>query len=104
MTPTALPLNLKEKRIVKFQLRIGSKEFLVPAEKIADLMAAIEDCEIMDELHVGTDKGSQGYGNAYVPVVHKPVLKNVLLCMPVDENLIDTIKLTMKLNDIKPRG
>ena len=56
----------------------------------------------MDEKHVGSDKGTQGYCNAYVPLVYKPKLATTLECLPIDVDLIDTIKLTMKLNDYKP--
>ena len=86
---------------MRFQLRVGSKEFLVTADQLADVMAILENCEYMGEHHVGKGKGSQGYDNSYVPVVRKPRLRDVLMCLPVDDDLIDTIKLTMKLNDIR---
>lgn len=85
------------------QLRVGSKEFLLCPDKLTAIIDVLKGCEVMDEVHVGQDKGSQGYGNAYVPVVYKPNLKSTLMCLPVDDDLVDTIKLTMKLNDIKPR-
>jgi hypothetical protein len=86
-----------------FQLRVGSNNFLLPPDRLAILMATLKGCEVMDEKHVGTDKGTQGYDNAYVPLVYKPtVLSEALPCKPVDQDLIDTIKLTMKLNDYKP--
>jgi len=85
-----------------FQLKVGSNNFLLPPDRLAILMATLKGCEVMDEKHVGTDKGTQGYGNAYVPVVYTPKLSKVLMCEPIDEDLIDTIKLTMKLNDYKP--
>jgi hypothetical protein len=65
-------------------------------------MDILKGCEVMGEKHVGTDKGTQGYGNSYVPMVYKPRLQSVLPCQPVDDDLIDTIKLMMKLNDYKP--
>lgn len=85
------------------QLRVGAKNFLLTPDKLAVIVDTMRDCEVMDEKHVGTDKGSQGYMNAYVPLVYKPKsLPDTLSCTPVDQDLIDTIKLTMKLNDYKP--
>lgn len=84
------------------QLRVGTKNFLLTPEKLGAIMQAVQDCEVMDEKHMGTDKGTQGYMNSYVPIVYKPKLATTLECQPIDDDLIDTIKLTMKLNDYKP--
>ena len=85
------------------QLRVGDRNFLLPPEGVATIMSALRDCEVMGENHVGSGKGTQGYDNSYVPLVYKPkVLSDALPLKPVDQDLIDTIKLTMKLNDYKP--
>ena len=85
------------------QLRVGECQFLIPPDRLATIMATLRGCEVMGEKHIGTNKGTQGYDNAYVPLVYKPkVLSGALPCKPVDQDLIDTIKLTMKLNDYKP--
>jgi len=84
------------------QLRVGDCQFLLPPEGLATIMETLKGCEVMGEKHMGTDKGTQGYMNSYVPIVYKPRLQAALQCQPVDEDLIETIKLTMKLNDYKP--
>ncbi len=84
------------------QLNVGSKAFLLTPDKLATIMATLKGCEVMDTKHVGADKGTQGYGNSYVPIVYEPKLSEALTCTPIDQDLIDTIKLTMKLNDYKP--
>jgi hypothetical protein len=57
----------------------------------------------MSEKHVGADNGSQGYNNSYVPLVYAPKnLPEIFKCQPVEQDLIDTIKLTMTLNGYKP--
>ena len=85
------------------QLRVGENEFLLSPEAVHIIMQTVKDCEVLDSKHVGTNKGTQGYSNAYVPIVYKPkILRDVLKCKPVDDDLIDTIKLTMKLNDYAP--
>jgi len=85
------------------QLRVGAHEFLLTPEKLGVIMGAVKGCEVMSEKHVGTDKGTQGYSNSYVPLVFTPKqLSEVLKCQPVDQDYIDTVKLTMKLNDYKP--
>lgn len=85
------------------QLRVGEENFLLTPEQLSVIMGAVKGCEVIGEKHVGTDKGSQGYLNSYVPIVHTPKqLSEVLKCRPVDQDLIDTIKLTMKLNGYTP--
>lgn len=85
------------------QLRVGSNEFLLSPDKLASIVGMLKGCEVIDTKHVGSGKGTQGYDNSYVPIVYTPRLLNESLkCVPVDEDLIDTIKLTMKLNDYKP--
>lgn len=85
------------------QLRVGAENFLVSPAQLNVIMNAVKGCEVIGEKHVGMDKGSQGYNNAYVPLVYTPKsLPDVLKCQPIDEDYIDTIKLTMKLNDYKP--
>ena len=86
-----------------FQLRVGAHDFLLTPEKLGVVMSAVKECEVISEKHVGSDKGSQGYCNAYVPLVYAPKnLPEIFKCQPVEQDLIDTIKLTMKLNDYKP--
>jgi len=85
------------------QLRVGAHEFLLTPEKLAVIVDTVRGCEVISEKHMGTGKGTQGYSNSYVPLVYTPKqLSEVLKCQPVDQDLIDTIKLTMKLNDYKP--
>ena len=85
------------------QLRVGGHEFLLSPDKLAVIVDTLRGCEVMDTKHVGSWKGTQGYDNSYVPIVYTPrLLSESLKCAPVDEDLIDTIKLTMKLNDYKP--
>jgi ribosome-interacting GTPase 1 len=64
-------------------------------ETIIDVLA---DAEHLTETHVGNNLGSQGYQNSFVPVI-KPVVANDLFnVMAINQDYIDTIKLTMKLN------
>jgi hypothetical protein len=85
------------------QLRVGAKNFLLTPDKLAMVVDTLRGCEVIDEKHVGTDKGTQGYSNSYVPLVYTPKsLPDTLSCQPIDQDYIDTIKLTMKLNDYKP--
>lgn len=85
------------------QLRVGAHDFLLTPEQLGVIMGAVKGCEVMSEKHVGTDNGTQGYSNSYVPLVYTPKnLPEVLKCQPVEQDLIDTIKLTMTLNSYKP--
>jgi hypothetical protein len=55
--------------------------------------------EHLTETHVGNNKGSQGYQNAFIPVIKPVVTHELFTVSPVNQDYIDTIKLTMKLDD-----
>lgn len=85
------------------QLRVGAENFLLTPEKLGVIISTVKGCEVMGQKHLGSNKGTQGYDNSYVPLVYTPKnLSETLKCEPVDQDYIDTIKLTMKLNDYKP--
>jgi len=84
---------------VKFKLTINGHHVLVDAGQLEILTDTLSFAEHLTETHVGNNQGSQGYNNAYVPVI-KPVVPHELITVsPVNQDYIDTVKLTMKLND-----
>jgi ribosome-interacting GTPase 1 len=71
----------------------------VDIHQLETIIDTLADAEHLTETHVGTNLGSQGYQNSFVPVI-KPVVANDLFnVMAINQDYIDTIKLTMKIND-----
>jgi len=84
---------------VKFRLTVNGHNLLVDVRQLEILVDTLTGAEHLSETHVGSNKGSQGYQNAFVPVI-KPVVANDLFTVaPINQDYIDTIKLSMKLNE-----
>jgi aerobic-type carbon monoxide dehydrogenase small subunit (CoxS/CutS family) len=80
-------------------MTINGHSVLVDARQLEILTDTLSCAEHLTETHVGNNQGSQGYQNAYVPVI-KPVVPHELFTVaPVNQDYIDTVKLTMKIND-----
>ena len=84
---------------MKFKMTINGHNVLVDAGQLEILTDMLSHAEHLTETHVGNYQGSQGYNNAYVPVI-KPIVTHELFAVsPVNQDYIDTVKLTMKLDD-----
>ena len=84
---------------MKFRLTVNGNNLLVDINQLETIIDVLADAEHLTESHVGTNLGSQGYQNSFVPVI-KPVVANDLFnVMAINQNYIDTVKLTMKIND-----
>jgi len=84
---------------VKFKMTINGLHILVDAEQLNIIIDALTGAEHLTETHVGNNQGSHGYNNAYVPVIKPIVTHELFTVAPVNQDYIDTIKLTMKIND-----
>jgi len=84
---------------LKFRLTVNGNNLLVDIHQLETIVDTLADAEHLTESHVGTNLGSQGYQNSFVPVI-KPVVANDLFnVVAINQDYIDTIKLTMKIND-----
>lgn len=83
---------------MKFQLNISGKQIILTQHQLAILLTAVQDAEQLGEKHVGNHQGSQGYNNAYVPLVEVKQPHDWLQVHIVADDFIDAIKLTMKVN------
>lgn len=89
---------------MKFRLTVNGNNILVDTRQLESLIDILADAEHLTETHVGTNLGSQGYQNSFVPII-KPVICNELFTVsPINQDYIDTIKLTMKVNDSLPKN
>lgn len=86
---------------MKFRLTVNGSNLLLDVHQLEKIVDILADAEHLTESHVGANQGSQGYQNAFVPLI-KPVVPNDLFnVVAINQNYIDTIKLSMKL-DNKP--
>ena len=82
---------------MKFKMVINGHSVLVDVGQLEILTDTLSCAEHLTEMHVGNNQGSIGYQNAYVPII-KPVVPHELFTVsPVNQDYIDTIKLSMKL-------
>lgn len=84
---------------MKFKMTINGHNVLVDAGQLEILTDMLSHAEHLTETHVGNYQGSQGYNNAYVPVIKPVVTHELFTVSPVNQDYIDTVKLTMKLDD-----
>lgn len=84
---------------MKFKLTVNGHNVLVDAGQLEILTDMLSHAEHLTETHVGNYQGSQGYNNAYVPVIKPVVTHELFTVSPVNQDYIDTVKLTMKLDD-----
>jgi aerobic-type carbon monoxide dehydrogenase small subunit (CoxS/CutS family) len=84
---------------LKFKMTINGHHVLVDARQLEILTDTLSFAEHLTETHVGNNQGSQGYQNAYVPAIKPVVTHELFTVAPVNQDYIDTVKLTMKLND-----
>jgi aerobic-type carbon monoxide dehydrogenase small subunit (CoxS/CutS family) len=80
-------------------MTINGHSVLVDARQLEILTDTLSFAEHLTETHVGNNQGSQGYQNAYVPAIKPVVTHELFTVAPVNQDYIDTVKLTMKLND-----
>ena len=84
---------------MKFRLNVNGNQLLLDIHQLESVIEVLTDAEQLTESHVGVNKGSQGYQNAFVPVI-KPVVPNDLFHVgAITQDYIDTIKLSMKLTE-----
>lgn len=83
---------------MKYQVVISGKSVILSDHQMNLLLTAVQDAEQLTERHVGNYKGSQGYNNAYVPVVEVKQPHEWLTVSIMSEDFLETVKLTMKLD------
>ena len=83
---------------MKFRLNVNGNQLLLDMRQLESVIDILATTEQLTESHVGANQGSQGYQSAFVPVI-KPVVANDLFnVVAINQDYIDTVKLTMKLN------
>ena len=80
-------------------MAINGHSVLVDARQLEILTDTLSFAEYLTETHVGAGQGSQGYQSAFVPVIKPVVTHEIFTVAPVNQDYIDTIKLSMKLDN-----
>lgn len=86
---------------MKFIVKVNDRKLLLTGEQIDQLVDVILDCEYYQEEYVGPEKGTMGSNNAYRPVVKPCNVDEWLDAKIMRDDLIETIKLQMKLEKEK---
>jgi hypothetical protein len=82
---------------MKFVVKVQGKDLLLDANQVERLIDVIDGADIYGERHVGANQGSQGYNNAYVPTIVTAPTHTWFEVKTMPDDLIDTIRLSMKL-------
>lgn len=83
---------------MRFKVSVSGISLILTETQMSLLLTAVQDAEQLAEKHVGTGKGSQGYGNSYIPTVEVKQPHDWLGVTIVADDFIDATKLAMKLD------
>jgi hypothetical protein len=83
---------------MKYKVSVAGATMILNQTQLDTLMTAVQDAYQMAEKHVGTNKGSQGYNNSYVPTVEIKQPHDWLVVSLVADDFIDATLLAMKLD------
>jgi hypothetical protein len=84
---------------VKFRLTVNGHNILLDTRQLESIVDILSCAEHLTETHVGTNQGSQGYQNSYVPAIKSVICNELFTVSPINQDYIDAVKLTMKLDD-----
>lgn len=83
---------------MKYKVAVSGIPLILNEMQMALLLSAVQDAEQLAEKHVGNNRGSQGYNNAYIPTVEVKQPHEWLQVHIVADDFIDATKLAMKLD------
>lgn len=86
---------------MRYKVSVSGTALLLTQHQLEILMTAVQDADQLSEKHVGNNKGSQGYNNAYIPTLEVKQPHDWLTVTLVAEDFVDAIKLSMKLEKAK---
>ena len=83
---------------MKYKIIVSGATLILNQTQLDVLMAAVQDAYQMSEKHVGTNKGSQGYNNSYIPSIEIKQPHDWLTVALVADDFVDATLLAMKLD------
>jgi hypothetical protein len=83
---------------MRYKVHVSGVPLILNEVQMAVLLTAVQDAEQLAEKHVGNNKGSQGYNNAYIPTVEVKQPHEWLQVHIAADDFVDATKLAMKLD------
>jgi len=83
---------------MRYSVSISGRQLVLTEHQLAVLMTAVQDADQISERHVGTNKGSQGYQNSYVPTIEVKQPHDWLTVQVMADDFVEATKLAMKLH------
>jgi hypothetical protein len=83
---------------MKYKVSVSGVSLILNQTQLDTLMTAVQDAYQISEKHVGTNKGSQGYNNSYIPTIEIKQPHDWLGVTLVADDFIEATKLAMKLD------
>jgi hypothetical protein len=83
---------------MKYKVSVSGVALILNQTQLDILMTAVQDAHQLTEKHVGSGKGSQGYGNSYIPTLEVKQPHDWLGVTLVADDFIEATKLAMKLD------
>ena len=83
---------------MKYKVSVCGVPLILGQTQLDILVTAVQDAYQISEKHVGTNKGSQGYNNSYIPTIEIKQPHDWLGVTIVADDFIEATKLAMKLD------
>jgi heme-binding NEAT domain protein len=87
---------------MKYKVSVCGVPLILGQTQLDILVTAVQDAYQISEKHVGTNKGSQGYNNSYIPTIEVKQPHDWLGVTIVADDFIEATKLAMKLDTGEP--
>jgi hypothetical protein len=87
---------------MRYKVTVSGVPLILDQTQLDILMTAVQDAHQLAEKHVGANKGSQGYNNAYIPTIEVKQPHDWLAVQLVADDFVDATKLAMKLDTGEP--
>jgi hypothetical protein len=84
---------------MKYKVAVSGVQLILDQNQLEILTTAVQDALQFAEKHVGTGKGTQGYGNSYIPTLEVKQPHEWLGVTIVADDFVDATKLAMKLEN-----
>jgi len=83
---------------MRYKIVVSGVTLILNQPQLDTLMTAVQDAYQISEKHVGTNKGSQGYNNSYVPTIEIKQPHDWLTVHLVADDFVEATLLAMKLD------
>jgi hypothetical protein len=83
---------------MKYKVMVSGATLILNQAQLDILMTAVQDAYQISEKHVGANKGSQGYNNAYIPSIEVKQPHEWLTVHLMADDFVDATLLAMKLD------